>query len=116
VTGVVVFGPTILEDNRDLGNRFMVAYLKGVRQYNQGKTERNLEIISAFTELDSETLDAICLPTFTDDGRINFELGYATFQDWALARGDLDGALTKEELIDESFVDYANQVLDGNTP
>jgi NitT/TauT family transport system substrate-binding protein len=116
VTGVLVFGPTILDDDREVGNRFMTAYLKGIRQYNEGKTERNLELIHSFTELDYETLEAMCFPSFSDDGRINFELGYATFQDWALAQGHIEGALTKDELIDESFVDFANQALEESAP
>jgi NitT/TauT family transport system substrate-binding protein len=42
----VRYGPSILEKDPEAGRRFMVAYLKGVHQYNQGKTVRNLEIMA----------------------------------------------------------------------
>jgi len=33
----IFFGPSILDKNKDVGKRFMVAYLKGVRAYNLGE-------------------------------------------------------------------------------
>ena len=58
--GFVVYGPTLLEENPDVGRRFMVAYFQGVRQYNQGKTKRNLEILAKHTGLDQQLLKQAC--------------------------------------------------------
>ena len=44
------YGPAFLDKNPDLGEKFMVAYLRGVKQYNEGKTERNLEILQKYTK------------------------------------------------------------------
>jgi len=38
-SGLMVFGSNLTIDDPNLGARFMAAYLKGVDQYNQGKTE-----------------------------------------------------------------------------
>jgi NitT/TauT family transport system substrate-binding protein len=40
---VLTFGPGILQSNPEAGQRFMLAYLKAVRQLNEGKTPRNIE-------------------------------------------------------------------------
>ena len=50
------YGPAFLDKDPELGRRFMVAYLQGVKQYNEGKTERNLEILQNYTRLDRDLL------------------------------------------------------------
>jgi NitT/TauT family transport system substrate-binding protein len=111
VWGTILFGPTLLEENPEAGNRFMIAYLKAVRQYNEGKTERNLDILVSATELDRELLEAACWPPITDDGQIDIQ-SVLDFQSWANERGLLDNIVTEEQFWDSTFIDYANQVLD----
>ena len=62
------FGPAFLDRDPELGRRFMVAYLQGVRQYNQGKTERNLEILQNYTLLDRDLLQQTCWMAIANDG------------------------------------------------
>ena len=104
------FGPSLLKKNPDAGRRFMVAYLKGVRRYNEGKTERNLEIMSKHTHLDKDLLKDACWPQVSGDGRINPQ-SVLDFQDWAMAKGYLSNKMTIENMWDPSFVEYANQTL-----
>jgi NitT/TauT family transport system substrate-binding protein len=100
-----------LKKNPEAGRRFMVAYLKGVRQYNQGKTERNLEIMSKHTRLDKSILQDACWPQISDDGGINTQ-SVLDFQDWAVAKGLQDSKkLSAEQMWEPSFVNHANQVL-----
>lgn len=107
---VLLFGPSLLEDNPDAGRRFITAYLKAVNQYNEGKTERNMQLMMEFTGLDEELLEQICWPTFRDDGSINVQ-SLLDFQDWALERGFVSSVLTEEEFWDPSFIDFANEAL-----
>ena len=107
----IMYGPNLLEKNPDAGKRFMVGYFKGVHQYNQGKTDRNLEIIAKYTRLDKPLLEKACWPQFRNDGRMNIQ-SIKDFQDWAVAKGYLDRALPEEAFMDSSFIEYANQVLD----
>ena len=104
----VYFGPGLLERNRDAGRRFMVAYLQGVRQYNRGKTPRNLDILVAATGLDRELLKEACWQPIRGDGRINVE-SVLDFQRWAVRRGALDAVVPPERFWDPSFVEEANQ-------
>jgi len=111
--GVVLYGPTLLEKNPDAGRRFMVAYLKAVRQYNLGKTERNLEILTKHTKLDKELLRQACWPSFRENGQINAQ-SITEFQDWAVKTKLLDSPVTVEQFWDPSFAEHANKVLEAS--
>jgi len=108
--GTVLFGPNLLQDDRSLGRRFMLAYLKGVRTYNQGKTSRNLEIISQYTKLDPELLRRCNLPSIHPEGSLNLE-SLLAFQKWLYQKGLVDQIVPAENLIDESFSEWASQAL-----
>jgi NitT/TauT family transport system substrate-binding protein len=105
------FGPTFLKENPDLGKRFMVAFLKGVHQYNLGKTDRNVEILAKYTELDEEFLRQACWINIANDGMISIP-DVMEFQDWAFDEGLLDEIVPEEMFWDQSFLDYANKELD----
>lgn len=112
--GFILYGPTLLEENLDAGRRFIVAYLKAVRQYNQGKTERNLEILAEYTGLDEELLKQTCWPSLRDDGQINVQ-SVLDFQAWAVEKGYLDTVVREEQFWDSSFVEYADEVLGASS-
>jgi len=109
---VVLYGPTLLEENEDVANRFMTAYLKAVRQYNQGKTPRNVELLAEFSEIDPEFLERMCWPALQTSGELNVQ-AVLDFQDWAIEAGHLDNAISAEQFYDGRFVSHANSVLDS---
>lgn len=104
--GSISFGPRLLREEPDLGRRFMVANLKGVRQYNRGKTERNLDILVRHSGLERELLKRLAWPALRNDGMLNVD-NVMMFQRWAQKRGMLDRCLAPEEFWDSSFVQYA---------
>lgn len=107
---VIFYGPTLLDENQEAGRRFMTAYLEAVAQYNQGKTERNLDIISKHTRLDKELLQAACWPALRPDGAIN-AASVLDFQSWAVQRGYIETPVTEAQMWDSAFVDSASQRL-----
>ncbi|MDH5507827.1 MAG: ABC transporter substrate-binding protein [Anaerolineae bacterium] len=107
---VIYFGPQLLGENHDIGNRFMIAYLKAVRQYNEGKTDRNLEILVEFTGLEQDVLQRSCWPQIRNDGKISSD-SLLDFQSWAVSEGFLDAIVPVEEFWDPSFAEYANAAL-----
>jgi NitT/TauT family transport system substrate-binding protein len=113
--GVLLFGPGLLGRNRDAGRRFVVAYLRGVRQYNRGKTDRNVEILARETGLDPELVRGACWQAVRGDGRINVE-SVVAFQRWAARRGALDAVLPPERFWDPTFVEEADRILDSRAP
>ncbi|MEZ4836444.1 MAG: ABC transporter substrate-binding protein [Caldilineaceae bacterium] len=106
--GVLAFGPSLLEGTGDAGARFLRAYLKGIEQYNQGKTQRNMEIIASFSQLDADLLSSFCWPTFAPDGYVDAEAmsGYAA---WATEQGLADRALAPDEFWDPHFLSHPNE-------
>lgn len=110
----ILYGPSLLDRDPEAGKRFMTAYLKAVRQYNQGKTERNLDILAKHTELDRELLRRACWPVMRDDGQINLQ-SLIEFQSWAQTKGLIDTPVTTDQLWDASFINHANQVLRTKT-
>lgn len=110
----LLYGPTLLEEDPGIGERFMVAYLKTARQLNEGKTERNLEILAEHTELEKDLLEQACWPAFRDGGKINGQ-SVLDFQDWAVDKGYLDQLITEEQFWDPSFVEHAKQILDASS-
>ena len=104
--GWLAFGPTLLDTRPDLGRRFMAAYLAAVRQYNEGKTDRNLDILTRQTGLERDFLKHACWPAFRADGGIDAQ-SILEFQSWGLRRGFLDRTLAVEDIVDSRFVDYA---------
>jgi NitT/TauT family transport system substrate-binding protein len=103
---VIAYGPSLLARDQGAGRRFMAAYLGAVRQYNQGKTARNSEILARNTGLDAALLQEACWPAMRGDGRVD-QASLADFQRWGLRRGLLDRALLPGRYWDSTFVDSA---------
>jgi NitT/TauT family transport system substrate-binding protein len=112
---LLLFGRRLLRDDPEAGVRFMAAYLEGARQYGEGKTERNLDILHRRTGLDRETLTSSCWIPIRADGRINVP-SVLDYQAWALGKGLLDRALAAEEFWEPRFVQLAAEKLGPPTP
>jgi NitT/TauT family transport system substrate-binding protein len=108
--GVLLFGPSLLKDDPEAGKRFMTAYLEGIKQYDEGKTSRNLEIIAKFTGIEPDILEAACWPSFRQDGSITIQ-SVMNFQEWAVKMGYLDVSATAEQLWEPMFIEAASQAL-----
>lgn len=110
----LVYGPSILDKNPDIGRKFMVAYLQGVKQYNQGKTERNLAILGKYTGLDRELLNQTCWYPVAEDGNFSRQ-GIRDSMDWMYANKGITQVLSDDQLYDMSYTAYANGVLLNTT-
>jgi len=104
------YGPTILDERPEVGERFAVAMLKAIRQFNQGKTTRNLEIVERASGLGSERVAAACWPVTTDEASVDASV-FRRYQEWNVAHGFVDRVLPDDQLVDRRFFDYANAVL-----
>lgn len=107
---VQIYGPNLLNENRDLGVRFMAAYLKGVEQYAGGATERNVDIVAGFTELDRGLLESMCWPAINPTGEVVVD-GVLGFQEFAVERGYLDEIVPADEFYDGSFIEDAGELM-----
>ena len=110
----VYYGPAILDKDPELGKRFMVGYLKGVKQYNEGKTERNLAILQNYTKLDRDILNRSCWYPIAADGYLPKKPVH-DYMNWMYANKKISQILTDDQIFDMSYVDYANGVLRNTT-
>jgi len=104
------YGPGILNERQDVGGRFAVAMLKAIRQFNLGKTTRNLEIVERASGLSPERVAAACWPVTTDDAAVDATV-FRGYQEWNVTHGFLDRVLGDDEVVDRRFFDYANAAL-----
>lgn len=111
----IFFGPHVAED-RDLAVRWMVAYLQGLRFYNEAfadatQRQRLVEILKQFTPLKDDALyEKMVWPGLRADGR--FDTSYLEdVQDIWLARGSIQQKVPVEQLVDFSFLEEAEQQL-----
>ena len=94
----------------EVGERFATAYLKAVRQYLEGATERNVEIAAAYTGLDAELVQNICWTASSPSGRFEVPV-LQEYQQWLFEQGLTDRLLEPEEYLDSSFAEAANKTL-----
>lgn len=109
-TAILVYGKRLLRDDPELGRRFMRAYLRGVRRFNEGKTPRNVAILARHTRLPPDLIRRSCWITIAGDGRIDPN-AMQPFLDWALERDYLDGEVAVAQWWNPEFVDAATQHL-----
>ena len=109
-TSVLAFGKNLLVDDPELGARFLAAYLKGVALYNEGKTERNLQIISEATTEDPEVIRNSCWVPIKPEGTPDFN-SLKNFMTWSMQQGRLDQELTEDKFWDPSFLEAASALL-----
>ncbi|HLI28687.1 MAG TPA: ABC transporter substrate-binding protein [Chloroflexota bacterium] len=110
---VLLYGPVFAEQRRETARRFMVAYLRGVRDYyraffgdGQGRAEV-LELISRVTGIrDLSLLDRISPAWMDPNGSVN-TASLRFVQHWYLERGDLTGEVEVDQIVDPSFAEYA---------
>ncbi|HEV7767662.1 MAG TPA: ABC transporter substrate-binding protein [Thermoanaerobaculia bacterium] len=108
--GVMMYGKRLLHGDPELGHRFMRAYLRGVRRYSEGKTKRNVEIITRHTKLPVEIIERSCWLPVANDGQVDMASMNALL-DWSKTQGYLDGDVPLETWWDPRFIDAANKSL-----
>jgi NitT/TauT family transport system substrate-binding protein len=101
--GTIAFGERLLYRDRETGARFLRAYRRGVVQYEQGKTDRNVAIISRETGETPALARAACWLPFRADLRVNWE-SIQAFQAWANKEGIMEHTLSLDQAMDSSFL------------
>jgi NitT/TauT family transport system substrate-binding protein len=108
------YGPAFLDKDPELGRRFMVAYLMGVKQYNEGKTGHNLAILSNYTHLDRDLLNKTCWLPIADNGTV-VRQPVMEYVDWLYENKKINQKLGENQLFDMSYSTYASAIVKNMT-
>jgi NitT/TauT family transport system substrate-binding protein len=100
---VLAFSERLFARERDTGLRFLRAYHRGVAQYRQGKTDRNVAILAEGTGETPEHTREACWPTFAADSRVNWS-SIDDFQQWARSEGFMERTVSREQAYDSTLV------------
>ena len=108
--GITMFGPNV---SKDVGNRFMVAYVKGLRDYYEAfglkkkNTARMIEILANNTAVKDKALyQRMGWDYYNPDGYVNrkavaYDMDWYAGHDYVKQKPDLS------KVIDNSYADYA---------
>lgn len=115
--GVLIFGSNMAKLGQDVENRFMVAYVKGIRDYYDafGSKHQNTEAIAQILANNTDVKDLSLYARMGYDyidpnGYINTDP--VTYDlDWYSSHGLVQDKPDLAKVIDNSFVDYAVKQL-----
>lgn len=113
---VLLYGPGFWQQRPDVATRFMVAYLRGVRDYDDafsGKGNRAaiIAILAAHTRVKDPAMYArMAMPAIDPNGEVNL-VGMEADQRWFQAHGLVKGPLTASQMFDDRFIKAAVQRL-----
>jgi ABC-type nitrate/sulfonate/bicarbonate transport system substrate-binding protein len=110
----LVFGPRLLEREREVGERFLAAYLATERRLAQGKTDQNVADMAAALDLDQDLARRICWIQARDDLAVNAG-SLLDFQRWAVTKGLLDTVVDPEQFWDGELATGARRMLARGT-
>jgi NitT/TauT family transport system substrate-binding protein len=114
-TAAYVFGEQFQRGRRDVARRWMVANLRGVRDYNDWKRrgqppDEIAQILAQSTGLTVDVVTKVNWEHMNPDGHLNLAAIEAD-QRQLLEWGAIEKLLPMDQVVDHQFVDYAIQQL-----
>ena len=113
---VVLFGPQFAKNNPEAGKRWMVGFLRGVRDYNDAlrkgvRKDETIQLIMKHVPLrDAGLFDKMGFTALNPDGKLNVQ-GLRDDLRWFVDHGMTQQAPDMNQVIDTSFAEYAVQRL-----
>lgn len=106
----LIYGPRMLVRNPGLGQRVMNAYLRGVQEYNKGKTDRNVAIIARWTGDEEALVRKMSWPLISADGHFSLET-LMQLQAWWVRNGYLDQIVPPAQFSEPALARRAYRLL-----
>ncbi len=114
---VIMYSPDFAK-RTDVGRRFLLAYLKGARYYNDAFERRDsakrkdaIAILAKSTPVKDEALyDKMVMPGIDPDGKVNVQ-SLSEEQDWFVKKGSQRTAVDLSKVVDSSYASWAVQKL-----
>ncbi len=116
MVSVLLYSPVFAKAHPDAAKSFMVAYIKGARDYIDAftKNKNKDEIVSILTKRtnvkDPALYDKMTVFGVSPDGTVNLK-SLAYDQDYYLQTGQIQKKIDLSTLVDQQYVDYAVKEL-----
>jgi len=113
---VLMYSPNFSK-NKELGKRFMIAYLQGVRAYNDalvyGDKDRDkvVDILTKTTFVNEPDIFLRMKPPGLDPNGYVLRQGVINDQKWYMENGLVKNEADIDKLIDDSYVEHALKIL-----
>jgi NitT/TauT family transport system substrate-binding protein len=113
----ILYGPNFVSRNPDAGQRFMLAYLRGVRDYynaiiaGRGDRESIIEVLIRQTPYKDRSLYDRILWVYIDPNLALVEDDLRATMQWFVAKGHLERPTDLSVAVDRRFVQHALGVL-----
>ncbi|MBI2953771.1 MAG: ABC transporter substrate-binding protein [Chloroflexi bacterium] len=110
-TTVIMFSPQLMQ-NTEVANRWMIAYIKALRDYvdflrTNKDREQIISTLINYTDLKDRALyDRMVYSSLDPNGKFNLDSLKEQLA-WHRSRGTIEGQIDLNEAIDTRFVDYA---------
>jgi NitT/TauT family transport system substrate-binding protein len=109
-THFIFMGPRLLEHNRSLGVRFLIAYLRGVRVYSAGPTARNVATVSEYTGVAPQVIQNSGWIGIHGDGYVDIDR-LRRYQDWLYDIGLVNVRNPIAMVVDTTLLEQARTHL-----
>jgi NitT/TauT family transport system substrate-binding protein len=107
-TAFLFMGPTLLEANRALGVRFLTAYLRALRRYNEGPTARNIATVASHTGIETEVIRRGGWIGIHADGAVDVNR-LRRYQDWLYEIGLVGVRNPVSTVVEVALLEQARQ-------
>ena len=102
----IYFGESLLTVEIERGARFLSAYLRGAREFAEGRTPRYMVEFAKSNNLDVEATVKACRSTYAVDGAINLD-SLRRVAGWAYQKKYITRQIDVAEMIDSRFLEKA---------
>jgi NitT/TauT family transport system substrate-binding protein len=112
----IIFAPTFATQRQEAGRRFLIGYLRGVRDYldafDQGKDlDGMIAVLTKYTNIkDPAVFKKIVVPAMDPNGQMLVDSVKAQ-QQWYVENGFVPTAVNVDEYFDPSYAEYAVSVI-----
>lgn len=116
-TAVILFSETFAKQQRDVGVRFMLSYLKGARLYNDAFIKKDskaraqvIDVLAKATKLDPPLFDTMFVPGIDPNGKVNAK-SLDDVQKYFVAKGSQQAMVDLSKVVDTFFAAEAVRQL-----
>ncbi len=115
-SAAIMYSPVFIEKHPEAAKKFMVAYVQGMRDYNDAveknkNKEEIIQILMKHTSMkDRSTYDQVVPVGLHPDGAMNLE-SLESDGKWFYNHGYIDKLPDMDAIVDTSFIEYAREQL-----